>query len=171
MASSPPKNRDEDYDKTRSSLSQADQEMIMGQKRKHLKMMKQLQEEFSGIAAHAGTKKGRVALTPQQLHRLQRERREDSMKVKNMRGLLARLEVTLHHKEKQNIMNMIASVANGMNNFGEEEKTLSSMQIKDLIHSHVVQKEHLEHEMLDLKIEESKLHSKEMQELKILQGT
>ena len=88
-----------------------------------------------------------------------------------MRGLLARLEVALHHKEKQKIMKMIESVANGMNNFGEEKATLSSMQIKDLIRSQIVQKEHLEHEILDMKVEESKLHSKEMQELKILQGT
>ena len=56
MASSPPRNCHEKYDKTRSSLSQADQEMLMDQKRKHLKMMKQLKEEFSGIAAHAGQK-------------------------------------------------------------------------------------------------------------------
>lgn len=171
MNPSTPRNRNEKYDKPHSPLSQADQEMLMDQKRKHLKMMKQLKEEFSDIAAHGRAKNGKKALTPQELHRLQRERREDSMKVKNMRGLLARLEVTLQHKEKKSIMEMIARVANGMNNFGEEKTALGSQQIKDLIDSHNVQKEHLEHEILDLKVEESKLHSKEMQELKVLQCT
>ena len=107
-------------------------------------------------------------LTPHEIHRLQRERHEESMKVKSMRGLLARLEVTLHHKEKRHVIEMIAKLSSTMNNFGNEKKQTST-EMKDLIHTHIVQQEHLQQEILDLKIQEGKCHEAEMKENKLLQ--
>jgi hypothetical protein len=145
-------------------LSIEDREMVLKCKHDHLKMMKELKEEFTHIAARRvkNHKKKQIAgkiihktdqkkaLTPYELHRLQRDRYEESMKVKSMRGLLARLEVTLHHKEKQHVIDMIGKLSATMNDFGDKA-TQTSKEIKDLIHAHIVQKEHLQHEILDLK--------------------
>ena len=140
------------------------EEYIKSQKRDHNRQMRKLITEF-------GSKTEKQTLE-RKLHRPLFQSKEsqsvkDTMKAKSMRGLLARLEVSLHPKEKQAVIQLIANLSKTMNQIGNE-KVETSKEIKHNIHIHNLQKHHLEHQILDESIEEDKIHMKEMELEKIM---
>jgi hypothetical protein len=137
-----------------------DGDYLRSQKREYRRSMRELVSEFGTNAEKRELE--RTSRRHPILKSKTSQSEEDTMKVKSMRGLLARLQVSLHYKEKQKVIKMISDLSKTMNRVaGEKEET--SKEISHDIHIHDVQKHHLEHQILDDCIEEDIVHKKEME--------
>jgi hypothetical protein len=141
-----------------TTLTPADLHLINTGRRTHKNCMRELIAEF-GTAEEKKQEEitsRRPLLTPRQDNKS-----EETMKIKSMRALLSRLEVSLHHKEKLAVIDMISKLSDSMNVHDDDKKIESSQQLKDLLQSNEVQKHHLEHQALDEQHLEKSIYDKE----------